>query len=142
MKSLPLMATVAFMLAYAQPIFAQHYQLDCEVSHYGKYSSGEARKVAESWFPQKSTHIISGDKSYHVEFGIIGTASQPRNRINFTYPLYSENGLSRPVKFTYLSQNDKLTGIMHPGVHNFDIQVSGKCHSGDLTRNQAAAYFR
>ncbi|MCY4007680.1 MAG: hypothetical protein OXE84_12795 [Rhodobacteraceae bacterium] len=98
-----LMAIVAVILAYTQPVLSQHFELDCEVDHYGKYSSGESRKIAETWFPPKSTHIISNRKSYHVEFGIVGTASQPKSRLNFIYPLYTDDGgLLRPVKYTYL----------------------------------------
>ncbi len=142
-KSWQIMAIVAVMLAYTQPVLSQHFELDCEIDHYGKYSSGESRKIAETWFPPKSTHIISNRKSYHVEFGIVGTASQPKNRINFTYPLYTDDGgLLRPVKYTYLIKNNKLTGISHSSASYWDIQIFGKCSSRSLTKSQAEKYFR
>ncbi len=138
-------ATLAILAASI--VFAGHQalsqtvRLNCEVKHYGEYSHGEARAVAESWIPPLPTHVISAGQSAHVEWGLIGSARAVNNRIYFQYPLFSGDSLSRVVKYTYLNKTGVLIGFMATEAGAWGIRARGKCRSSALTPKQAAEYF-
>jgi len=126
----------------AQQALSQHLRLDCEVRQYGEYSAGEARKVAESWIPSTSTHIINNRKSYHVEYNAYGSARHGSNRIYFNYPSLSEEDLGRNIKYTYLTKKNLFIGVVHFGPNLYSLHTRGKCTAQILPQDEAARFFR
>ena len=128
----------SFVAAWATPGLSQAWRLDCEITNYGAhYSSGESREVAKSWLPETSTHVISIPSSYHVEFGVTGTATMPPNRFVFRYRPYGENGVATDLLYTYLTRSDILTAKVIFGGNYYNIDARGRCRAREITAAQA-----
>lgn len=133
---------VIFIVSFAQPAFSQYYKLECEIKNYGpNYTTGKARRVAECFVPNKSTHIIFGKQSYHIEFRDFGWISHPKNRIYFSYPQKDTNGTRLVLNYTYLTKNNIMNAKSYspPGFYHLD--AFGKCKTRTLERSQATKYF-
>ena len=128
----------SFLSMWATTALSQFWRLDCEISNYGShYSAGEALEAAKSWLPETSTHIIGTPESYHVEYGRLGSAETPPNRIVLKYTGHDQDGLKTHLKYTYLTKNDIVTAKVVFGGNYYNIDARGRCRSSEISETEA-----